>query len=134
MQPLGNNPTIYMRRGEISQTRHYVLLPNSNTYVRRLVSRGLSAFDAMYLTQGQNLRAVWTAHAIRPRGCVRDGREAARQRGRPAVGGRADPLPHPRLGRQEALHLDGRVQIAGLRPKQRASSACTAWWWWTWRW
>lgn len=57
VQPFANNPTVYERRGD-PHHRHYVLLPTSNTHVKRFVTRGLSYLDAMRLSTAQGLISV----------------------------------------------------------------------------
>lgn len=54
-QPVGLVNQVYVRRK--GAARHYVLLPNSATYARRFVTRGLNASDAMNFTNGQPLQA-----------------------------------------------------------------------------
>lgn len=54
-QPLGNNPTIYERRGKPG--RHFIRL-NDGTFVRRFVTRGLNGTDGMNLSLGQPLQSV----------------------------------------------------------------------------
>lgn len=57
VQPFAHNPTIYVRVDDAS-ARHYIFLPDSQSFVRRFVTRGLNAFDGMNLTQGQPMQAV----------------------------------------------------------------------------
>lgn len=54
-QPLGLVNQVYVRR--TGAARHYVLLPNSATYARRFVTRGLNASDGMNYTNAQPLEA-----------------------------------------------------------------------------
>jgi hypothetical protein len=55
-QPAGVVHNVYVRRGDSSH-RHYVQLTTTPTFVKRFVTRGLNASDAMRLTLGQSLEA-----------------------------------------------------------------------------
>jgi hypothetical protein len=58
-QPVGVAHPVFRRRDDTRATpRHYVHLPQSGTYAKRFVTRGLSAFDAMNMTRGLPLTSV----------------------------------------------------------------------------
>jgi hypothetical protein len=64
-QPGGALVTVYKRRGDVSN-RHYIFLPNSNTYVKRFVTRGLNGFDGMNLSQNLPMVAALVGAAAQP--------------------------------------------------------------------
>jgi len=58
-RPLLAHNDVYHRHGDNNvPPRHYISLTTSATHVKRFVTRGLSAFDAMAITQGRPLRSV----------------------------------------------------------------------------
>lgn len=59
LNPKGDEkaPKLFVRRGGLSP-RQYVYLRNSSTFVRRYVTRGLSAYDGMNLSRGRCLKAL----------------------------------------------------------------------------
>jgi hypothetical protein len=66
-QPMLVSHPVYVRLGDTNNPpRHYVRLTTSNTHVKRFVTRGLSAFDAMNISRGVGLSSVIAGAHARP--------------------------------------------------------------------